>query len=224
MSLLVLDSISKHYRSGTTAQLTVLSKVTMEVNPGELAAICGASGCGKTTLLNLIGGLDRPSGGRILWDGRDQTGSSAEELAAWRLAHVGFVFQSYHLLPELTLIENVLVPAWLARKKRRDEASELLRTVGLLDRAGHYPSELSGGEQQRAAIARALINDPSLILADEPTGNLDPETAQGVMNLLLDLARQKKKALLLVTHDRDIARQASRRYRLKAGELERETE
>lgn len=224
MSLLVLDSISKHYRQGTTAQLTVLSKVTMEVNPGELAAICGASGCGKTTLLNLIGGLDRPSGGRILWDGHDQTESSAEELAAWRLAHVGFVFQSYHLLPELTLIENVLVPAWLARKKRRDEAAELLRTVGLLDRAGHYPAELSGGEQQRAAIARALINDPSLILADEPTGNLDPETAQGVMNLLLDLTRQKKKALLLVTHDRDIARQASRRYRLKAGELERETE
>jgi ABC-type lipoprotein export system ATPase subunit len=223
MSLLVLESVSKHYRSGA-GKLRVLSNVTMEVNPGELAAVCGASGCGKTTLLNLIGGLDRPSGGTIRWDGDDITLRSAEELAAWRLARVGFVFQSYHLLPELTLIENVQVPAWLARRNRREEALELLRAVGLSDRAEHRPSQLSGGEQQRAAIARALINDPGLILADEPTGNLDPETAQSVMNLLLDLARQKKKALLLVTHDRDIARQASRRYRLKAGELELETD
>lgn len=166
-----------------------------------------------------MAGLDRPGSGSITWDGESCCGWSRGQWARWRLAKLGFVFQSYHLLPELTVRENVMIPGWLAGRPDPHRADQLLAEVGLSERAAHRPGELSGGEQQRAAIARALANDPELILADEPTGNLDPATAESVIKLLLDLAARKQKALVLVTHDPELARRAETCRVLRAGQL-----
>lgn len=181
--------------------------------------IQGASGTGKTTLLNLLGGLDQPSEGTIYWKGQSLSRMSRSESAIWRNRHVGFIFQSYHLMPELNALENVLLPGWLGRKNPEVKARELLQRVGLSDRLDHLPRELSGGEQQRVAIARALINDPDILLADEPTGNLDSQNGVEILHLLLDLTAQTKKVFILVTHDDAIANRLPLRYLLSNGEL-----
>lgn len=219
MKEVVLSGIYKSYRLGSAGELSVLRGLDLRVRRGEVVSIQGSSGSGKSTLLHLMAGLDRADRGKIEWDGADCTGWSAAQWARWRLGKLGYVFQAYHLLPELTLRENVMVPGWVAGHPDRRRADELLAEVGLAERASHRPGELSGGEQQRAAIARALANDPELILADEPTGNLDPATAETVIKLLLDLAARKQKALVLVTHDPDLARRAETCRVLREGQL-----
>jgi len=214
-----LENIHKSYAFGRHGALPVLRGIELELPGSGVLAIRGASGSGKSTLLQIIGGLDRPNEGRVLAEGNDLSDFSSQELAAWRGKTVGFVFQSYHLMPELNVLENVALPAWLAGKDGEKRARELIDEVGLTDRILHRPGELSGGEQQRAALARALINDPAIVLADEPTGNLDAENRELVLKLLLDLTNQRKKALVLVTHDDEVARKASRILELKNGML-----
>jgi len=214
-----LEKIGKAYKTGNLQELKVLKDLDFEIHASEFASIRGASGSGKSTLLNLIGALDTPTSGRIYWQEQDISQWSKDERAVWRLNKVGFIFQSYHLMPELTVLENVMVPGWLARKPDEKRAAHILEEVGLGGRLRHLPGELSGGEQQRVAIARAMSHDPELILADEPTGNLDRTSAEAVMKLLLDLARQKKKALILVTHDQGLAERAESRWDLAEGKL-----
>lgn len=218
-TMIRLEKIGKAYRTGNLQELKVLKDLDFEIKASEVASIRGASGSGKSTLLNLIGSLDTPTDGRVLWNGEDIAKWSKDERADWRLQKVGFIFQAYHLLPELTVLENVMVPCWLARKPDEKRAETMLEEVGLSGRLKHLPGELSGGEQQRVAIARAMSHDPDLILADEPTGNLDRSSAETVIKLLLDLARQKKKALVLVTHDQGLAERAESRWDLAEGKL-----
>jgi ABC-type lipoprotein export system ATPase subunit len=193
--------------------------VAFEVSQGELVLLIGPSGSGKTTLLNLIAALDRPDSGEIRVDGLDVTGLSRSAAAGYRDERVGMIFQSYNLLPQLTALENILLPMIPRRRPNRRRALELLETVGLGDRGRHRPSELSGGEQQRVAIARALINDPSLILADEPIGNLDDENARKIIALLSDACRQRGKTVFLVTHDREMVGPADRVFEVRTGSL-----
>jgi ABC-type lipoprotein export system ATPase subunit len=211
---IVARSISKTYRRGRQL-ITALQNVAFEVSQGELVLLIGPSGSGKTTLLNLIAALDRPDSGEILIDGLDVTGLSRSAAAGYRDERVGMIFQSYNLLPQLTALENILLP--MIPNRRR--ALELLETVRLGDRGRHRPSELSGGEQQRVAVARALINDPSLILADEPIGNLDDENARKIIALLSDACRQRGKTVFLVTHDREMVGPADRVFEVRTGSL-----
>jgi putative ABC transport system ATP-binding protein len=211
-------SVSKTYRRGRQL-ITALQNVAFEVSQGELVLLIGPSGSGKTTLLNLIAALDRPDDGEILVDGLDVTGLSRSAAAGYRDERVGMIFQSYNLLPQLTALENILLPMIPRRRPNRRRALELLETVGLGDRGRHRPSELSGGEQQRVAIARALINDPSLILADEPIGNLDDENARKIIALLSDACRQRGKTVFLVTHDREMVGPADRVFEVRSGSL-----
>ncbi len=213
-----LEKVGKRFNS-CRKQLPVLADVSLELPAGSPLVIQGASGSGKTTLLNLLGGLDHPSEGEIFWKEQSLSRMSRAEAAVWRNRHVGFIFQSYHLMPELNALENVLLPGWLGRKDPQAKALELLERVGLSERLDHLPRELSGGEQQRVAIARSLINDPEIILADEPTGNLDAHNGEEILHLLLDLTAQTKKVFILVTHDDAIAKQLPLRYRLSHGEL-----
>ena len=215
---IVARSISKTYRRGRQL-ITALQNVAFEVSQGELVLLIGPSGSGKTTLLNLIAALDRPDSGKILVDGLDVTGMSRSAAAGYRDERVGMIFQSYNLLPQLTALENILLPMIPRRRPNRRRALELLETVGLGDRGRHRPSELSGGEQQRVAIARALINDPSLILADEPIGNLDDENARKIIALLSDACRQRGKTVFLVTHDREMVGPADRVFEVRSGSL-----
>ncbi|MDD5217288.1 MAG: ABC transporter ATP-binding protein [Candidatus Omnitrophica bacterium] len=205
-----------------TGQLAVLKNIHLEIYPGEMTFIVGRSGSGKSTLLHLLGGLDRPSAGKIFFEGEDISRMQENELARLRNLRIGFIFQFYHLLPELTLYENVLLPSMIAGRPDRKWATEVLKRVKLLSRQSHYPSELSGGEQQRAAIARALMNKPSLVLCDEPTGNLDEETAESIYELLNQLNRQEGQAFLIVTHDESWAWNYPRILRLHDGMLLRE--
>ena len=215
---IVARSISKTYRRGRQL-ITALQNVAFEVSQGELVLLIGPSGSGKTTLLNLIAALDRPDSGEILIDGLDVTGLSRSAAAGYRDERVGMIFQSYNLLPQLTALENILLPMIPRRQPNRRRALELLETVGLGDRGRHRPSELSGGEQQRVAIARALINDPSLILADEPIGNLDDGNARKIIALLSDACRQRGKTVFLVTHDREMVGPADRVFEVRTGSL-----
>jgi putative ABC transport system ATP-binding protein len=215
---IVARSVSKTYRRGRQL-ITALQNVAFEVSQGELVLLIGPSGSGKTTLLNLIAALDRPDNGEILVDGLDVTGLSRSAAAGYRDERVGMIFQSYNLLPQLTALENILLPMIPRRQPNRRRALELLETVGLGDRGRHRPSELSGGEQQRVAIARALINDPSLILADEPIGNLDDENARKIIALLSDACRQRGKTVFLVTHDREMVGPADRVFEVRSGSL-----
>lgn len=217
--MIQLEQIHKSYAFGKGGEVPVLRGVDLTLPTEGTMAICGASGSGKSTLLQIIGGLDRPSSGRVLADGQELSQMSSNALARWRGRTIGFVFQSYHLMPELTVLENVALPAWLDGQDRLERARELVAEVGLGDRMRHRPGELSGGEQQRVALARALVNDPALVLADEPTGNLDAENRGLVLKLLLDLTLQRKKALVLVTHDGEVARKASRVLDLRDGIL-----
>ena len=206
--------------------LDVLRGVSIAVQAGETVAITGKSGAGKSTLLHILGGLDRPTSGRVLFDGRDVYAAGERERSAMRASRIGFVFQAYHLLPELTVRENVLLPAlglrgaFLRGGRLRARAMELLEMVGLAERAAHRPNELSGGEQQRVALARALMNEPKLLLADEPTGNLDSHTGEEVLQLLFGLVAGRGLTLLMVTHNDDVAARCLRRVVLRDGLVE----
>jgi len=203
--------------------LEVLKGVDLDVARGEFLALRGASGAGKSTLLHLLGGLDKPDAGEIRFDGKNLAALSGGELARFRNRKVGFVFQAYHLLPELSALENVCLPARLARvnaAEAEQRARELLARAGLGERVEHRPGELSGGEQQRVAIARALINSPELILADEPTGNLDSHTGDGIIDFLCSLRAEKQTTLIIATHDARVAARAPKSVELADGRVQ----
>lgn len=215
------SGLAKAYRS-PSGSIEVLRRVDLTVSPGACVSIRGASGAGKTTLLQVLGGLDRADRGELAWSGRRVDGLSAAALAGLRARQIGFVFQNYQLMPELDARDNVALAARIAGSAvaaARARADELLGLVGLSARATHLPSSLSGGECQRVALARALVNRPALILADEPTGNLDESTGAAVMELLLSICRTQGTALVLVTHSADFARLAGRQLVLRSGEL-----
>jgi lipoprotein-releasing system ATP-binding protein len=219
--LLRARSLTKTYTMGKRL-LEVLRGVDLDVARGEFLALCGSSGAGKSTLLHLIGGLDLPNAGEIFFDGQDLVKFSERKLTEFRNRRVGFIFQAYHLLPELTALENACLPGRMARiasTKIEERGRELLARVGLKDRLDHKPSELSGGEQQRVAIARALINKPELILADEPTGNLDSKTGGEIIELLESLRVEKNTTLVIATHDAKVAANAERVIELVDGRI-----
>jgi len=219
--LIRIRSLSKAYRRGGL-DIPVLEDINLEVQAGEFIALMGPSGSGKTTLLNLIAGIDHASSGTIEIDGVDIATLSEGQLADWRAANVGFIFQFYNLLPVLTAFENVELPLLLTRLSPRERAQRvdaLLALVGLSDRADHRPNELSGGQQQRVAIARALVTDPQLIVADEPTGDLDRTTGEEVLNLMDRLVRELGKTIVMVTHDPKAAAKAQRMVHLEKGVL-----
>ena len=217
--MIQLVDVSRTVTSGA-GQLTILKSTSLTIPRGQSVAITGASGSGKSTLLGLIAGLDSPTTGRILLDGDDITALDEERLARLRGAKVGIVFQFFHLIPSLTALENVMVPMEIAgRADARATAQALIDEVGLSGRGHHYPSQLSGGEQQRVALARALANDPPILLADEPTGNLDSTTGQQVIDLLMDVNRRHGRTLVLVTHDLELAARADRTVRLRDGHV-----
>ncbi len=210
--------LKKDYET-PVGNLEILRSVQLVIRKGEMIFITGKSGCGKSTLLHLLGGLDQPTSGKIFFGEKDLTEMSEKEQAKIRNRHIGFVFQFYHLLPELTVYENVLLPTLIAGKKDRPWVKEVLKRVRLWNRRTHFPSELSGGEQQRVAIARALVNHPSVVLCDEPTGNLDSETATSVMELIHDLNQKEGQAFLIVTHDEEMASRYEKTFRLQDGIL-----
>ena len=218
--MIELRQVTKTVQSGGQP-LTILHALDLAVPPAQFLAITGPSGSGKSTLLGLVAGLDAPTAGRILIAGRDIIGLGEDDLARLRSSTIGFVFQFFHLIPSLTALENVCVPMEIAgRKDAASRGRALLAEVGLTDRGHHYPSQLSGGEQQRVAIARALSNDPPILLADEPTGNLDLANGQHVMELLLDIRRTRGATLVLATHDTALASRADVRLRLRGGRVE----
>ena len=215
--MIALAGVSKTVDSGGRP-LTILHPLDYSIPSGQFVAIVGPSGSGKSTLLGLLAGLDAPSSGSVVIDGVDITTLSEDGLARLRGEKIGFVFQFFHLVPSLTAFENVLIPMEIAgRKDAAARARQLLEEVGLTDRAHHYPSQLSGGEQQRVAIARALANDPPIVLADEPTGNLDSATGRHIMELLLNVHRARGTTLVLVTHDAELASLADTRLVLRDG-------
>ena len=217
--MIELKNVSKVVRSGAE-DLTILDNVSITIPDGEFVAITGASGSGKSTLLGLIAGLDAPSSGGIFIDGDEVTSMSEDQLASLRSGKIGFVFQSFHLIPSLTAFENVLIPMEiLGLKDAKTRAGQLLTDVDLTNRGHHYPTELSGGEQQRIAIARAFANSPKILLADEPTGNLDSKNGQHIFDLMTELHRQNNVTLILVTHDQVLADKAQRQIRLIDGRV-----
>jgi lipoprotein-releasing system ATP-binding protein len=219
-SPLSCSALSKTFRLGSS-ELEILRGVEVAFPRQGLNTIQGASGSGKSTLLQILGGLERPDAGAVRWEGDSIYGWSRNKLAAWRNLSVGFVFQAYHLFPELSALENVDFPARLAGRSHAEEAEHLLEQVGLGPRRHHRPAELSGGEQQRVAIARALRNGPALLLADEPTGNLDVKSGREIIDLLLRLHEERGNCLIIVTHDNAIAALGKQRYELELGELRR---
>jgi predicted ABC-type transport system involved in lysophospholipase L1 biosynthesis ATPase subunit len=216
---LIARDIYKSFRMGPR-RIEILRGISMEIAHNETVFLSGASGAGKTTLLYTLAGLERPESGTVEFEGRELYGGSSAAEARLRNRKMGFVFQGYFLLPELTALENVMLPALIGRRPRTDEAEASLASVGLGDRLHHLPAELSGGEQQRVAIARALTNNPDIIFADEPTGNLDSKTGDAIMDLLLNLARDRKKTLLVVTHDARLATRGDRQLHMKDGVLQ----
>jgi len=217
--LLQAEELEREYRTGPEV-VRVLRGASITVGVGEVVALVGASGVGKSTLLHVLGALDRPSGGRVLFQGEDLFARGEAGLARYRRQEIGFVFQFYNLLGEMSALENAMLPALIARRPRREareRAAAALAEVGLGDRLHHRPGEMSGGEQQRVAIARALMNGPRIILADEPTGNLDPKTSDVVYDLFLQLQAERGIAFLIATHNPELARRADRIYRLVDG-------
>ncbi len=222
MSVLKLLNVYKTYNPGSHTQVDVLNGVDLEVEEGEIIAVIGPSGVGKSTLLQIVGALDRPTRGQVWIDEKELTRYSDSQLAQLRNKTIGFVFQAHHLLPEFTARENIMMPGMIARGMPKDlerRSSELLEKVGVLDRADHKPNELSGGEQQRIAVARALMNEPRLLLADEPSGNLDHKTADSLHELLWSISRQFKQTLVIVTHNLELAQKADRIIELYDGKI-----
>lgn len=211
------ENLSKIYGKGESS-VTALNGASLSVEDGELVAIIGKSGSGKTTLLNLLGCLDEPTEGKVFYNDVETTALNDGGAADFRLRHIGFVFQFFDLLPELTAAENILLPARLA-KKSAENYKEIVDALGLSERVNHYPSQLSGGQQQRVAIARAMINDPEVLLCDEPTGNLDEKSGKEVMELLLKMNREQHKTILIVTHNPEIAAQCGRTIEISDGKI-----
>ncbi len=221
-SLLTFENVKKTYRSGER-NLIILEDLTFSLQKGESVAVTGKSGSGKTTLLNLAGGLDRPDSGLISFRGERLSRMNDRKLSLYRNRHIGFIFQSHILLEDFTALENVMMPSLIqgsSRKEVRVRATHLLERVGLLDRKEHYPRKLSGGERQRVALCRALINDPSIIIADEPTGSLDEQSSAEVEALLFSLVQEEGRTLLMVTHDPSLARRCSSVYLLSHRNME----
>jgi putative ABC transport system ATP-binding protein len=219
--LVRIDAVRKVYQRDAF-EVPVLNGITLDVPRGDFLALMGPSGSGKTTLLNLIAGIDRPSGGSIVVDGREISRFSESALASWRARHVGFIFQLYNLIPVLNAYENVELPLLLtklSKKQRRQHVETALNIVGLGDRMFHYPRQLSGGQEQRVAIARAVVTDPTIIVADEPTGDLDAKNAQETLDLLQQLNEEFEKTIVMVTHDPKAAQHAKRTLHLEKGLL-----
>ena len=216
---LVATELRRSFRIGSR-RIEVLRGISLSVAHGEAVFLCGASGAGKTTLLYTLAGLERPESGTVEFEGRRLYTGSASSQAQLRNKKMGFVFQGYFLLPELTALENVMLPGMIGGDRKRAVAEASLRDVGLAERLHHLPAELSGGEQQRVAIARALTNDPDIVFADEPTGNLDSKTGDAIIDLLLEVVRSRKKTLLVVTHDTRLAELGDRTLRIVDGLLE----
>ena len=211
------EALQKIYGTGD-GSVAALKDVSITVNSGELVAIMGKSGSGKTTLLNMLGCLDTVTGGKVFYNDTDITAFGDSSAADFRLKHIGFVFQFFDLLPELTAAENILLPARLA-KRSADNYKEIVDGLGLTERVNHYPSQLSGGQQQRVAIARAMINDPEVLLCDEPTGNLDENSGREVMELLIKMNKEQGKTILIVTHNPEIAAQCGRTIEISDGAI-----
>lgn len=221
MYKLEIESLMKVYQTGTE-NLEILSNINLKVEQGITVAITGESGSGKSTLLNMIGGLDDLSSGKIIVNNIEISGLNENELTGYRLNTIAFIFQFHYLLKDFSALENVMIPGLIKKLPKKDiklRAFSLLEDVGLKERITHYPSELSGGERQRVALARALMNDPELILADEPTGNLDEKNSKNVLNILFDLVNKYNKTMVLVTHDPGITKMANESYRLEHGIL-----
>lgn len=215
--LLKAKDIKKSYKITKENTLRVLKGVELEIYKGEIVAIIGKSGAGKSTLLHIMGALDKPDSGEIEFEGQNIFSYGSRQLAEFRNKEIGFIFQFHHLLPEFTILENVLIPNYITGRDDKVRAGELLRIVGIEDRKNHKPSEISGGEAQRAAIARALINSPGIILADEPTGNLDTENADSVINLIFDLRKKFNQTFVIVTHNEEFANNCDRIIKIADG-------
>ena len=219
--LLEAQGINRIYYQGKE-ELRVLKDINLKIEKSQITSIVGPSGAGKSTLMHILGGLDRPDKGRVFFNGRDIYELSDNKLSRLRNQKIGFVFQFYHLLPEFSALENVILPGLIARKKKQELEKKglgLLRDVGLEERVSHRPSELSGGEQQRVAIARAMINEPEIILCDEPTGNLDSDNSQRMMDLIKDLNKKNEQTFVLVTHEEQTAACANRTVKIVDGEI-----
>ncbi len=219
--LVQITDLYKHFTMGPT-KIPVLNGVEMEIQKGELLGIMGVSGAGKSTLLHILGALDQPSSGRVLYEGKDIFAFNEKQVAQFRNLTIGFVFQFHHLLPEFTALENTMMPALIQRNppnKIKEEAKQILKKVGLEKRNHHYPGELSGGEQQRVALARALVLNPQIILADEPTGNLDTHTSETIFSLLKQIQKEKGITVVMVTHNEALAHQADRVIKMVDGKM-----
>jgi putative ABC transport system ATP-binding protein len=212
--MIKLENVEKYYGNHK-----VLNGINLDVREGEFISVMGSSGSGKSTLLNILGGMDRPEKGRIIVDGEDISGYADEKLTLYRRTKIGFIFQFFNLLPNITAFENISMPLLLNGKSGEEKIFALIKRIGLCGKENNYPYQLSGGEQQRVAIARALIHDPGIILADEPTGSLDSETGRMIMDLILQLTGEARKTVVLVTHESYIAEYAQRTVRMKDGVL-----
>ncbi|MCA9145037.1 MAG: ABC transporter ATP-binding protein [Planctomycetales bacterium] len=225
MSLIEITNVTKHYHKGDET-ITPLDAVSLNIEQGEFISLMGASGTGKSTLLNLIASIDKPDSGSIVIDGTDITRLSRTKLANWRAANMGYIFQTHNLVPVLTAFENIELPLLLlpmSRSERRRRVEIAMQAVGVLDRANHYPRQISGGQEQRVGVARAIVAHPKVVVADEPTGDLDPDTSDQILDLLKRLKEQLNVTLLMVTHDVDAAQIADKRFQLDHGKLRQET-